>query len=107
MRMKINNANFPTVNLWVSSACVSKKSGKTTYWATIDEFEEGALLYLAHSVWDDLEKVNEDTVWEVLKSGKYEITEATSRETGELLVSENGEQIYQISKAKETKSCQW
>ena len=106
MAKRINKANFPTVHLWVSSKCVAK-SGKDSYWASIDEFEGGALLYLAHSVWDDLAAVNADTVWEVLKSGKFEITEAHSRETGEPLVTEEGDQIYQISKAKETVECQW
>lgn len=106
MATRINKANFPTVNLWVSSKCATKE-GKTTYWASIDEYEGGALLYLAHSVWDSLAEVNEKTVWEVLKSGKFEITEAHSRETGEPLVTQNGEQIYQISKAKETVECQW
>lgn len=106
MATRINKANFPTVNLWVSNKCETKE-GKTTYWASIDEYEGGALLYLAHSVWDNLTEVNEKTVWEVLKSGKFEITEAHSRETGEPLVTQNGEQIYQISKAKETVECQW
>ena len=106
MATRINKANFPTVNLWVSSKCATKE-GKTAYWASIDEYEGGALLYLAHSVWDSLTEVNEKTVWEVLKSGKFEITEAHSRETGEPLVTQNGEQIYQISKAKETVECQW
>ena len=108
MRMKINTANFPEgISLWVSSKCVSKKTGNTTYWATIDEFEDGALLYLAHSVWDGLDTVNEDTVYGVLDSGNYEITEATDRETGEKLTApETGEQIYQISKAKASKKFQ-
>ena len=106
MAKRINKDNFPKVDLWVSSACTAK-SGKTTYWAVIEQYEGGALLYLAKSVWENLSEVNEKTVWEVLKSGKYEITEAHSRETGEVLVSESGETIYQISKAKETVECQW
>lgn len=104
--MRINQSNFPKVNLWVSSACQAK-SGNTTYWASIDEYNGGALLYLAKSVWGDLTEVNETTVWNVLKSGKFEITEAHSRETGETLTTENGEIIYQVSKAKETVECQW
>ena len=103
MATKINGANFPEgISLWVSSKCVAK-SGKDAYWATIDEFSNGALLYLAHSVWEDLPKVNADTVFAKLNEGGFEITEAHSRETGEPLVTENGEQIYQISKAKATK----
>lgn len=106
MAKRINQSNFPKVSLWVSSACTAK-SGNTSYWASIDEFEGGALLYLAKSVWEGLSEVNESTVWGVLKSGKFEITEAHSRETGEVLTTENGDTIYQISKAKETVECQW
>ena len=95
MATKINGANFPEgISLWVSSKCVAKSG---------NEFNDGALLYLAHSVWEDLPKVNADTVFAKLNEGGFEITEAHSRETGELLVTENGEQIYQISKAKATK----
>ena len=103
MATKINSANFPEdFNLWVSNKCTAK-SGNDCYWASIDEFNDGALLYLAHSVWEDLDKVNVDTVYEKLNQGGFEITEAHSRETGEPLVTEDGEQIYQISKAKATK----
>lgn len=106
MATRINKANFPTVHLWVSSKCVAK-SGKDTYWASIDEFEGGTLLYLCRSVWEDLDTVNEKTVFDKLRSEKFEITEAHSRETGEILTTENGEIIYQVSKAKETVECQW
>ncbi len=104
MTVKLNDANFPEgINLWVSEKCTSKKTGKTTYWGAIDEFENGALLYLSHSVWENLDTVNRDTVLNKLLDGGFEITEAHSLETGELLVHETtGEQIYQISKSRET-----
>lgn len=105
MAKRFNKSNFPTVHLWVSSACTAK-SGKTTYWASIDEYEEGTLLYLCRSVWEGLTEVNEETVFEKLKSGAFEITEAHDQE-GNVLVSDTGNVIYQISKAKETVECQW
>lgn len=106
MAKRINKANFPTVHLWVSSKCVAK-SGKDTYWASIDEFEGGALLYLCRSVWEDLETVNEKTVFDRLRSEKFEITEAHDKEGNVLTTDTTNEIIYQVSKAKETVECQW
>ena len=104
MATKINSKNFDDLTIWVSSPCKSKKTGNTTYWCTIDEFQNGALLYLSRSVWEGLDEVNEDTVFAKLNEGGFEITEAHSRETGELMYSDTtGEQIFQISRAKTTK----
>jgi hypothetical protein len=103
MATKITGANFPEgISLWVSSKCVAK-SGNDAYWATIDEFNDGALLYLSHSVWEDLPEVNRDTVFDKLNEGGFEITEAKLKGTNKPLVTDDGEQIYQISKAKATK----
>lgn len=108
MTKKINKENFSNgIDLWVSSAITSKKTGKTVYWASIDQFEDGALLYLAHSVYDDLDAVNASTVLPRLMSGKFEITEAKDIKTGELLTTEEGEQIFMISKAREVLHADW
>lgn len=103
MRMKINGANFPEgIELWVSTACKSAKSGNTTYWATIEEFNGGSLLYLSKSVWEGLSEVTKETVFDRLNKGNFEITEATDVATGQVLTAD-GETIYQISKAKNSK----
>jgi len=108
MTKKINKENFANgIDLWVSSAITSKKTGKTVYWASIDQFEDGALLYLAHSVYDGLTEVNVSTVLPKLMSGKFEITEARDVKTNELLTTQEGEQIYMISKAREVLHADW
>lgn len=100
---KLNASNFPEgITLWVSNKCTSEKSGKDTYWCSIDEYEDGIVLYLCRSVWEHLPQVNHQTVLDELLSGSYEITEAHSLETGELLYNKDGEQIFQVSKARET-----
>ena len=108
MTKKINKENFENgIDLWVSSAITSKTTGNTVYWASIDQFADGALLYLAHSVYDGLDNVSVSTVLPRLMSGKYEITEATDIKTNELLTTADGEQIYMISKAREVLHADW
>ena len=108
MTKKINKENFSTgIDLWVSSAITSKTTGKTVYWASIDQFMDGALLYLAHSVYDGLSEVTAGTVLSVLMTGKFEITEAKDIKTGELLTTQEGEQIYMISKGREVLHADW
>ena len=108
MTKKINKENFSTgIDLWVSSAITSKTTGKPVYWASIDQFMDGALLYLAHSVYEGLPAVNAGTVLPVLMTGKFEITEANYIKTGELLTTQEGEQIYMISKGREVLHADW
>lgn len=108
MTKKINKENFSNgIDLWVSSAITSKTTGKPVYWASIDQFMDGALLYLAHSVYDGLSAVNAGTVLPVLMTGKFEITEAKDIKTGEFLTTESGEQIYMISKGREVLHADW
>lgn len=108
MTKKINKENFVSgIDLWVSSAVTSNKTGKTVYWAAIDQFEDGALLYLAHSVYEGLAEVNAQTVLNRLMTGKYEITEAKDIKTKEVLTTENGDTIYMISKGHEVLHADW
>lgn len=108
MTKKINKENFGSgIDLWVSSAITSKTSGKTVYWASIDQFMDGALLYLAHSVYDGLTEVNAQTVLNKLMTGKFEITEARDIKTNEYLTTQEGEQIYMISKGREVLHADW
>ena len=108
MTKKINKENFPNgIDLWVSSAITSKSTGNTVYWASIDQFMDGALLYLAHSVYDGLAEVNVSTVLPVLMTGKFEITDARDIKTNELLTTAEGEQIYMISKGREVLHADW
>ena len=108
MTKKINKENFENgIDLWVSSAITSKTTGNTVYWASIDQFADGALLYLAHSVYEGLSAVNVSTVLPVLMTGKFEITEARDIKTNELLTTADGEQIYMISKAREVLHADW
>ena len=108
MTKKINKENFSNgIDLWVSSAITSKSTGNTVYWASIDQFMDGALLYLAHSVYDGLAQVNVSTVLPVLMTGKFEITEARDIKTNELLTTQEGEQIYMISKGREVLHADW
>ena len=108
MTKKINKENFSNgIDLWVSSAITSKSTGNTVYWASIDQFMDGALLYLAHSVYDGLSAVNVETVLPVLMTGKFEITEARDIKTNELLTTQEGEQIYMISKGREVLHADW
>ena len=104
MAKKINNANFPEgINLWVSDEC-KNINGKTTYWCTIDEYNDGELLYLAHSVWDDLAKVDSDTVLAVLCEGGFEIAEARDADGKTITTKEeNGSvPIFQVQKSRKT-----
>ena len=108
MTKKINKENFENgIDLWVSSAITSKTTGNKVYWASIDQFADGALLYLAHSVYEGLDTVNVSTVLPRLMSGKYEITEARDVKTNELLTTKECEQIYMISKAREVLHADW
>ena len=108
MRTKINKENFNGgIDLWVSNAVVSSHTGNKVYWASIEQFQGGALLYLAHSVYEGLSEVNANTVLKQLATGKFEITEARDRETNELITLENGEQLYMISKAREVAHLDW
>ena len=108
MTKKINKENFSNgIDLWVSSAITSKSTGKPVYWASIDQFMDGALLYLAHSVYDGLSVVNAGTVLPILMTGKYEITEAKDIKTNELLTTTEGDQIYMISKGHEVLHADW
>ena len=68
---------------------------------------DGALLYLSHSVYDGLAEVNAGTVLPVLMTGKFEITEAKDIKTGEQLTTQEGEQIYMISKGREVLHADW
>ena len=108
MTKKINKENFSNgIDLWVSSAITSKTTGKPVYWASIDQFMDGALLYLSHSVYDGLADVNVGTVLPVLMTGKFEITEARDINTNEFLTTKDGDQIYMISKAREVLHADW
>ena len=108
MTKTINKENFSNgIDLWVSSAITSKSTGNTVYWASIDQFCDGALLYLAHSVYEGLGEVNVSTVLPRLMSGKFEITEAKDIKTNELLHTAEGEQIYMISKGREVLHADW
>lgn len=115
MTKKINKENFSNgIDLWVSSAITSKTTGKPVYWASIDQFMDGALLYLSHSVYEGLAEVNAGTVLPVLMTGKFEITEARDIKTGELLYTTGDEekgvapvQIYMVSKAREVLHADW
>ena len=108
MTKKINKENFSTgIDLWVSSAITSKTTGKTVYWASIDQFMDGALLYLAHSVYDGLSEVTVATVLNQLMTGKFEITEARDIKTNDYLTTQDGEQIYMISKGREVLHADW
>ena len=108
MTKKINKENFSNgIDLWVSRAITSKSTGKPVYWASIDQFMDGALLYLAHSVYDGLAQVNVSTVLPVLMTGKFEITEARDIKTNELLTTTEGEQIYMVSKGREVLHADW
>ena len=108
MRKKINKENFNGgIDLWVSNPVKSKKTGKTVYWASIEQFEQGTLLYLAHSVYEGLTEVNSSTVLQRLATGKFEITEAVDRETNEPIVLEGDVQLYMVSKAREVVHLTW
>lgn len=108
MKKKINKENFENgIDLWVSSAITSKTTGKTVYWASIDQFYDGALLYLAHSVYEGLAEVSVATVLPRLMTGKFEITEARDIETNELLTTREGNQIYMVAKSREVLHADW
>lgn len=108
MRTKICKENFQEgLNLWVSNPVKSSHTNNVVYWASIEEFMGGTLLYLAHSVYAGLTEVNANTIKQQLKTGKFEITEARDRETNELITLENGEQMYMISKAREVVHLDW
>jgi hypothetical protein len=51
--------------------------------------------------------VNVSTVLPKLMTGKFEITEARDVKTNELLTTQDGEQIYMISKAREVLHADW
>jgi hypothetical protein len=105
--MVINSDNYHKEDLWVSQPCVSRKSGKTTYWCNFNGFEDGILMYLSNSIWSGLEEVNKQTVWEVISNGDYIIREAINRETGEWLIDEENRPIMQISKMQRYARCDW
>ena len=108
MTKKINKENFSNgIDLWVSSAITSKSTGNTVYWASIDQFMDGALLYLAHSVYDGLSEVTVASVLSQLMTGKFEITEARDIKTNDCLTTQDGEQIYMISKGREVLHADW
>ena len=108
MRTKICKENFQEgLNLWVSNPVKSAHTGNTVYWASIEEFMGGALLYLAHSVYEGLSEVNANTIKQQLKTGKFEITEARDRNTNEFLTFEDGSQMFMISKAREVVHLDW
>lgn len=108
MTKKINKENFSNgIDLWVSSAITSKTTGNTVYWASIDQFMDGALLYLAHSVYDGLATVDAESVLSKLMTGKFEITEARDINTNEFLTTQEGDQIYMISKGREVLHADW
>lgn len=108
MRTKINKENFQGgIDLWVSNAVKSEKTGNTVYWASIEQFEHGTLLYLAHSVYAGLTEVNSNTVLKQLATGKFEITEARDVNTNEFIYLDNGEPLFMISKAREVAHLDW
>lgn len=107
-RTKICKENFGGgLDLWVSNPVKSEKTGNVVYWASIEQFEHGTLLYLAHSVYAGLTEVNANTIKQQLKTGKFEITEARDVNTNELIYLDNGEQMFMIAKAREVVHLDW
>ena len=105
--MIVNNQNFKKADMWVSDLVINKKTGKPTYWCSFDSFENGVLLFLCKSIWENLSIVNQDTVWEVLSKGNYIIREAHDPETNKWLMNEYNCPIMMISPMSEKAHQSW
>jgi hypothetical protein len=105
--MIVNNQNFKKADMWVSDLVINKKTGKPTYWCSFDSFEDGVLLFLCKSIWENLSIVNQDTVWEVLSKGNYIIREAHDPETNKWLMNEYNCPIMMISPMSEMAHQSW
>ena len=105
--MIVNNQNFKKEDMWVSDLVINKTTGKPAYWCSFDSFEDGVLLFLCKSIWENLSIVNQDTIWEVLSKGNYIIREAHDPETNKWLMNEYNCPIMMISPMSEKAHQSW
>ena len=104
--MVINKECFNSNELWVSNRCTTR-SGNTSYWCSFDNIQDGALMYLSHSVWADLEVVDRETVWNRISDGRFIIREARSIETGNWLMTDDDKPIMMIVQMRELLHGDW
>ena len=105
--MVLNPNNCRKDGFWLSKPILSKKTGKTVYWCSNDSFQDGILLYLSSSIWQNLDDVNKESVWNLITNGYYMIREVYDRETDKWLMDNNNQPVMMITKMTEKAHGDW
>ncbi len=97
-RLVINSDNYKFDGFWLSHP-INSRNGGIVYWCSLDDFEDGCLLYLSRNIWENLDEVNKETVWNRISNGSYIIGEARNRATGEWLMTEDNKPVMMITES--------